>query len=106
MVRYVPFPFEGNRFPAGLGAVVQLTVLHGQQPARVIVHASDGSWLVGDGVNDPDAPGACIATHILHVVERDVTVSELASLPPGKMAERVGPNSPWKVTDHHWEGES
>jgi hypothetical protein len=56
--QHLPFPFEGGVFPEKLGAVVQRTVLDGHEPAREVVHADDGSWLVGDGVNDPNPPGA------------------------------------------------
>ena len=53
MLRNLPFPFLGDTFPASLGAVVQKTVLDGVEPAREVVHFSDGSWAVGDGRNDP-----------------------------------------------------
>ena len=49
MFRHLPFPFENERFPIKLGAVVQKSVLTGEQPAREVIHAPDGSWLVGDG---------------------------------------------------------
>ncbi|TDW71096.1 hypothetical protein EV653_5168 [Kribbella pratensis] len=56
MIRHLPFPFDDQGFPNTLGAVVQKTVLSGEQPAREVIHAPDGSWLVGDGVNDPTHP--------------------------------------------------
>jgi hypothetical protein len=62
--QHMPFPFPDGRFPDSLGAVVQRTVLSGDFPAREVVHTPDGSWLLGDGVNDPNQPGASIATHI------------------------------------------
>lgn len=69
----------------------------------MVVHAGDGSWMVGDGVNDPNLPGASLATHISHVVRDDPTIEELASLPEGKMAQRSGRGEPWQVTDHAWD---
>jgi len=56
--RVLRFPFDGSVVPATLGAVVQRTVLDGTEPAREVVHAADGSWLVGDGVSDPNEPDA------------------------------------------------
>jgi hypothetical protein len=106
MVRFVPFPFENGRFPAELGAVVQVTVLEGREPARLVVHASDGSWMVGDGVDDHNLPGASIATHISHVVERDASVAALATLGPGRVARRDGPGWAWEISDHVWEDEA
>jgi len=69
--RHLPFPFKDARFPAELGAVVQRTVLDGAEPVRVVIHTDDGSWLVGDGVNDPSLPGAVLVSGMIHVVERD-----------------------------------
>ena len=76
----LPFPFERDVFPRTLGAVVQRSVLNGEQPAREVIHADDGSWLVGDGVNDPNEPDAATVAHIWHVIELDPSVASLASL--------------------------
>jgi hypothetical protein len=97
MFRSLPWPFDGDMFPAQLGAVVQRTVLDGDEPAREVIHASDGSWAIGDGVNDPNLPGAAIATHIAHVVGRNSSVAALASMPPGHIAQRSGPGDPWRI---------
>ena len=75
MFRELPFPYPGGVFPKQLGAVVQKTVLSGEEPARLVIHTQDNSWLVGDGINDPNEPGACVATHIWHVIEKDRSVS-------------------------------
>ena len=103
--RVLPFPFEGNVFPAALGAVVQRTVLDGDEPAREVIHEADGSWLVGDGVHDPNDPGAIVVTHISHVVARNSSVADLASLPPGHIAMRAQPGQPWVRTRHVWPAE-
>ena len=63
MFQHLPSPFADDRFPDSLSAVVQRTVLSGEYPAREVVHAPDGSWLIGDGVNDPHPPGASSASN-------------------------------------------
>jgi len=95
MFQHLPFPFDGGVFPRQLGAVMQRTVLRGEEPAREVLHTQDGSWLVGDGVNDPNEPGACVASHIWHAIERNSSMAELADLPPGHMATRSGPGHAW-----------
>jgi hypothetical protein len=102
MFRHLPFPFESDEFPAQLGAVVQCTVLDGRELAREVIHAEDGSWLVSDGVNDPNLPGASIATHIWHAIERNSSMASLASMPPGHIAKRSNPAEPWVITQHAW----
>jgi hypothetical protein len=97
MFRSLPWPFEGDMFPAQLGAVVQRTVADGTEPAREVIHASDGSWAISDGVNDPNLRDAAIAIHIEHVIARNSSVATLASLPPGHIAKRSGPGDPWRV---------
>lgn len=104
MFQHLAFPFENQRFPSNLGAVVQRTVLSGEQPAREVVHAPDGSRLVGDGVNDPNPPGASIATHITHAIETNSSIAQLATMAPGHIAQRSGPGDPWRITDlDDWE---
>ena len=102
MDRHIPFPFPGGAFPARLGAVVQRTVLDRIEPARLVVHDSDGDWAIGDGVHDPNLPGACIATHISHVLMIDPTLAPLATLPPGHLAERVTPDDGWRISAHSY----
>ncbi|WP_395690682.1 hypothetical protein [Nocardioides sp.] len=93
----LPFPYEGGRFPANLGALVQRTVLTGELPAREVVHTSDGSWAIGDGVNDPNLPGASVISHISHVVTMNSSVAALATMPPGHIAEREAAGGPWEI---------
>jgi hypothetical protein len=38
---------------------------------------------VGDGVNDPNLPGASIVTHVAHTVERNSSITELGNMPSG-----------------------
>jgi len=97
MFRSLRWPFEDGTFPADLGAVVQRTILDGTLPALVVGHSPDGSWYVGDGVSDPNAPGAVVATHIWHAIERNGSIAALAWLAPGHEARREGPGDPWRV---------
>ena len=105
MFRELPFPFPGGVFPKKLGAVVQKTVLSGEEPARIVIHADDNSWLVGDGINDPNEPGACVATHIWHVIETEPSVAELAALGRGFQATREEPGDPWHAEPFSFEDE-
>ena len=93
----MPFPYEGDRFPIALGAVVQNTVLSGEQPAREVIHTPEGDWCVGDGVNDPNASRASTATHIVHAVERNGSIASFASMPPGHIAHRTDPGHEWQI---------
>lgn len=105
MVQRVAFPFVDGRFPRELGAVVQVSVLTGEQPAREVVHTSDGSWAVSDRVGDPNLPGASVATHISHAVQRDPSIAELATMPPGHLAHRSGTDAPWSIAVFAgWDG--
>jgi hypothetical protein len=98
MFRDFPWPFHGGAFPRGLGAVVQRTVIDGSLPALLVLHALDGSWAIGDGMNDPNLPGASMATHIWHAIERNTSIAGLANLAPGHEARRASPGEPWVVT--------
>jgi len=100
--RHIPFPFRDSRFPDTLGAVIQRTVLDGDEPARQVIHTSDNSWMVGDGVSDPNIDGATIVAAIVHVAAADPAVADLATLACGYVAERDGPGSPWRISAHVW----
>ena len=95
----MPFPFRGGRFPDELGAVVQRTVLSGEEPAREIIHTPDGTWAVGDGINDPNVPGACTVTHMAHAVARNSSLAALATMLPGHIAQRAAPGEPWTIAE-------
>jgi len=102
MIRHMPFLFPDGRFPPELGAVIQRTVLEGHEPARELIHDADNYWVVGDGITDPNLPGASVASHMLHVIERNSSVAELSSLPLGHIAIREGPGTPWVVAPHDY----
>ncbi|HEX5996515.1 MAG TPA: hypothetical protein VFY84_15350 [Jiangellales bacterium] len=103
--RHVAFPFEGDRFPPHLGAVVQRTVLTGQEPARVVIHDEDNDWLISDGVNDPNLGGASVVACISHIAAADPAVAALATLPLGHVAERDEQHLPWTISVHAWPDE-
>lgn len=103
--RSLPFPFSGGRFPDNLGAVVQCTVLEGREPAREVIHTDENSWIVGDGVNDPNQPGAVVVTCMAYVVRQNSSVTQLASLPLGQTAYRKNPGEPWVIEPHSWPEE-
>ena len=92
----MPFPFPDGRFPDSLGAVVQRTVLSGDFPAREVVHTPDGSWLIGDGVNDPNQPGACARPYLTgYPVSLEVAEPIPASLAAGmRLRLRESSNEP------------
>jgi hypothetical protein len=105
IVRHMPFPFPDGRFPTELGAVIQRTVLDGREPAREVIHDEENNWVVGDGITDPNLPGATLASHMSHVIELNSSVAELASLPVGHVATRQGPGSPWVVARHEYDAD-
>ena len=94
--RSLPWPFEQAEFPPNLGAVVQWTVANGDYPALFVGHAHDNSWLVGDGVSDPNVAGACAAMCIWAAIEHDSSMQALADLPAGWAAERDTASDPWR----------
>jgi hypothetical protein len=100
VVSGVPWPYPGGRFPDALGAVVQRTVLDGEEPARAVVHDSDDDWLVSDGVNDPNLPGAAVLVCIRHLADADPTLAALADMPPGTVARRADRDDPWTFEVH------
>jgi len=103
MRRHVEWPFPDGRFPDELGAVIQRTVLAGERPALLVVHDDEGDWLVGDGANDPNLPGASVAAHISHAIRQNSSIAELADLPLGWSARRVGPGAAWERSAHVYE---
>lgn len=97
MFRFIPWPFPDDAFPSSLGAVIQRTVLDGVMPALVVAHLPDRDWAIGDGVDDPNLPGASIATHIWHAIRQNNSIEALATLPPGHEARRRSIGDPWVI---------
>jgi hypothetical protein len=109
LVRDQPWPFSDGRFPAQLGVVVQQTVLAGDLPALLVVHDDENDWLIGDGTNDPNLPGASVIAHMSHIVDQNSSVADLADLPLGWVARREAAGQPWIRMRHEWapdEGKS
>ncbi|HEY0631530.1 MAG TPA: hypothetical protein VGC98_05715 [Thermoleophilaceae bacterium] len=105
MFRFVEWPFLEGRFPRHLGAAVMRSVLSGDRPALQVTHFPEGDWAVADGDGDPNAEGALTVTHMWHVLELDPTLEELASLPPGYVADRTSVGEAWVVSEFEYEHE-
>jgi hypothetical protein len=102
LFRDVEFPFPDGRFPRHLGAVVQRTVFTGAEPVREVIHISDNSWIVGDGVTNPSLPGAALVDSMSHIADDDPSIADLADLPLGHIAQRPEPHAPWTIGIHEW----
>ncbi|WP_329426770.1 hypothetical protein OG339_42055 [Streptosporangium sp. NBC_01495] len=105
LVRNVPFPFPAGRFPPELGAVVQRTVVSGELPALVVIHDDENDWLIGDGVTDTGDSAASTLSHVQHVVDRDPTVADTATLPCGYAARRPSRSAPWVIEEWRYADE-
>jgi hypothetical protein len=97
MFPVLPWPFRDGTFPRQLGAVVINTVLDGRNPVLQVVHFPSGEWGITDGINQPTERN-CTATHIWHVLERDESLHQLASLVPGFQADRDEPDGEWMIS--------
>ncbi|MFE6920138.1 DUF4265 domain-containing protein [Nocardia sp. NPDC057663] len=95
----------GLAFPDDLAACVYNTVASGERPALVVVHDPDGDWIIADGSDDPLDPDTATLVHIQHVADADSAVTELAALPPGKLAWRNQPTDPWTIEDFTYPDE-
>jgi hypothetical protein len=93
----IPWPFPNDQFPDDLGAVVMNSVLDGRRPALQIVHFETGSWGVADAIDRPKVRNMT-ATHLRHVLDRDPTLAELATMQPGYQADRNAVGDPWVIS--------
>lgn len=80
-------------------------VLDGRLPALQVLHTEDNRWAIGDGLTDPNEPGACQIAHIWHVIDEDRSLETLATLPLGCQADRLAPGSPWIISRREWTGD-
>ena len=78
----------------------------GQLPALSVIHATDGAWIVGDGVNDPNVPGACAVHRMAHIADLDPTISVTAALAPGYAAYREAVGDSWAVAPFDFTDET
>lgn len=99
----VPFPFPDGRFPPQLGAVVQRTVADGELPALTVIHTADNSWVVLDGVNDPNLDGACVVGAMVHLVEDDPSLAAVARLDVRHRADRENGDQAWQAFPYEME---
>lgn len=82
-------------FGTDVVAVVLRTVHSGAEPILEVVHAPDGAWLIGNGVDYPEDVGGYVAVHVRHLADRDNTIDELSALPLGFRAYRQRPGEKW-----------
>src|SRR5512139_408165 len=70
----------------------------GRHGMSEVVHTHDNSWLVGDGLNDPNLPGAVLVDSMTHIADNDPSVADLANLPLCHIAQRAEPHVPWTIS--------
>lgn len=97
MVRWL-LPSSRKVEANNLGALVQVSVMSGAQPALEVIHEWDGSWTVSDGVSDLDMPGQSVATHLSRAAMWDESIAGLASMEPGRVARRSDPGQAWQIS--------
>jgi hypothetical protein len=93
-------PLRRRRFPPQLGAVVQRTIVDGELPALTVMHTVENSWVVLDGVNDPNLDGACIVDAMAHVVDDDPSLAVVATLAIGHRADRERAGGWWHAVPY------
>ena len=77
-------------------SIVSTRVLDGSEPLRLVVHNADGSWQFLDG--KPVDLDHLISTHAHHLFDEfPADLAPLCQLPVGHLAERYGPDWPWRV---------
>ena len=77
-----------------LGVFTTRQVVEEGEPIRLVAHNQDGDWQFLCGTTS-DASDALLVT-LQSVVARDISVTELADLPPGWQAIRDGQDEPWQ----------
>jgi hypothetical protein len=95
-----PWPFAD---PENVATITLWRILRGDSPILWVTHdEDDGGWQFLDGRECSPADGAIVSMRSMF--ERDPTLVELADLPLGWEATRVGPGEPWQrgpVADRH-----
>jgi len=81
---------------------VARTVLVGEEPVRYAAHTPDDDWWLSDGRTDPSDSDAHLVAQIHHVLDRDPTLGELATLPIGSEAHRDVVGGDWTVGAFKW----
>jgi hypothetical protein len=70
-----------------------------------VIHDDEGYWLICDGVNDPNVPGASGLFNIDHLASIDPSIADTAALPIGFVARRSSPQSSWTFSEFSYEDE-
>ncbi len=74
--------------------ITSWTVLDHRQPARLVVHYSDGTWLITCG--DAETADELTTVHVQHLLDDPVQLlAQLRNLPPGREAWRDDPSHGW-----------
>ena len=78
--------------PDSLG-IASRFVLSGDEPVRLVIHHSDGTW---DFLcNTTGASADLVTIHAAHMFDRFTDLAEVADLPKGYLAEREEPGDRW-----------
>ena len=80
--------------PSNLGVIVCSHVLEASRPILLVAHDADG-WNFACGQRDHAGADDFHVVGVGHLIERDASVNDCASLPVGLIAERVSVDSPW-----------
>lgn len=90
-----------SSFPEELGCVVCRHVFEGTRPVKLAAHELDGSWgfYCGDVDHSQDEDTEDYKWMKVGIlIDRDVSISDLSSLPRGEEAERKRVGESWIVT--------
>lgn len=71
-------------------------------PALQVVHFEDWYWGVADAIDSPTVRNVT-GTHLRHVLDRDPTIAELATMQPGYQADRDAVGDPWVISPNRDE---
>lgn len=70
-------------------------------PVLVATHYEDDhSWAFLDG--NPSDMATALVVAMSEVLDRHPGLDEIANLPPGWSATRIGPSEPWSKTQDNW----
>lgn len=89
--------------PKNVATVAARQIIREGHPILLVSHdADDGSWQFLTGGTFSTEDGMLVALH--EIVKRDPTVSELADLPRGWIAQRDAVGSPWRRSKDDRDG--
>ena len=77
-------------------AIASVRVINRDQPVRLVMRYADGGWAFL--CNTTTHPDDLITVHKHHLFDEfPGDLAALRPLPPGHLAERVGPGHPWHI---------